>query len=266
MTYISRAATALASLLVGIFLLIDQASADSWAPPEREAYFSENEKFRLTVTPRDIMGPVEYFKDRISGVADPGQDPGSDQTSAHGHLERVDRHGQWTTVWQRDLPNIVAPVSAIISNSGRYVATFDDWHAVGTGEHVVVIYGPDGSLIRSFQLSDLISEDYIFALPSSVSSIDWGGKHQFSSNERFLELQIGVPSEDWDMSSDQRDFVTIRFASATGKFLSRMDWAWAMANARAQITAETIRATLAAERAAFIAPLLAPPTLPPSSR
>jgi hypothetical protein len=43
----------------------------------------------------------------------------------------------------------VAPVSALVSEDGAYLITFDNWHSMGYGDDVVVLYRTDGTLIHS---------------------------------------------------------------------------------------------------------------------
>jgi hypothetical protein len=169
------------------------AFADEWLPPTTETYYSSDRRVRLTVTPRDIANPLAYFEGKVRDEKQAGQRPGSAQTFALGVLERLGDGGHWMVVWDRRLVNDVAPAKALVSNSGRYVVTFDDWYSVGLGENVVVIYGHDGSLIRHLLLSDLLPDYYIKALPRSVSSLWWGGEHRIAESSDTLILKIAIP-------------------------------------------------------------------------
>lgn len=83
-----------------------------------------------------------------------------------------------------NLVNDAAPVSALVANSGGYIVTFDNWHGVGLGENVVVIYRLDGHVIRSFRLDELMTAGDIEVLPRSVSSVNWGGDRFRLQNAR----------------------------------------------------------------------------------
>jgi hypothetical protein len=75
---------------------------------------------------------------------------------------------------------------------GSHVVTFDNWHEMGYGADVVVIYGQDGRLIASFGLDHFLSMKENAALRRSVSSIDWGGDHHFDETEKYLVLEIAA--------------------------------------------------------------------------
>ncbi len=84
-------------------------------------------------------------------IVEPNLMPGADGVVPKGRL--VTASG--ALVWERTLPNEVAPASALVSSDARFVVTFDNWGALGHGPHVVVIYDADGQLIRSLSLSDI---------------------------------------------------------------------------------------------------------------
>jgi hypothetical protein len=230
------------------------ALADSWMPPRQEAYYSRDFRLRFTVTPRDLENQLAYFEDKVAGKEPAGQRRGSSQTTARGVLERLGENGQWVVVWDRPLVNDVAPVSALVADAGAYVVTFDNWHAVGRGDHVAVIYGSDGTLIRSLSLADIVPEFYIEALPRSVSSVHWSGEHRISGGR--LVLKIVVPSEDSD--TQNLSYVDRVLDLANGSILTSDDALWRKALNQAQRVAEARQAEEAAARARFIAPLLGP--------
>ncbi len=113
-----------------------------------------------------------------------------------GMLERKTGAGVWEPVWAGPLENHVAPVSALVADNGRYVVTFDNWHSVGRGENVIVIYGPDGSLVRSMALTELLPETYVSALSHSVSSTKWMQDAEIAAEAPKLKLDIYVPGSD----------------------------------------------------------------------
>ena len=61
---------------------------------------------------------------------------------------------------------------------------------VGYGSDVVVIYGPEGTLIASLGLTDVLSKKQIANRPRSVSSSLWGGEHHFDETEQHVVLQV----------------------------------------------------------------------------
>jgi TonB family protein len=61
---------------------------------------------------------------------------------------------------------------------------------MGWGDDVVVIYRPDGTLVRKLGLSDLMDKEDVGELHRSVSSIWWSGTHRIEEERRQLVLQI----------------------------------------------------------------------------
>ncbi|MBI5745619.1 MAG: DUF4919 domain-containing protein [Nitrospirae bacterium] len=76
--------------------------------------------------------------------------------------------------WKVRLVNNVSPVSAMVSDMGRYVVTFDNWYSVGYGNDVVVVYGEKGKFLYKYRLEDMLSySDIRNFVESSVSSRWW---------------------------------------------------------------------------------------------
>ncbi|MBI2088738.1 MAG: hypothetical protein HYT78_08325 [Deltaproteobacteria bacterium] len=204
-------------LVVALLLPPAPAYADSWALPVTRDYFSENRDFRFTVIPRELRSQLGYFSDKVTGRDPAGQLPGG-ALAATGILSRRRADGSYNPVWQKTLSNDVAPVSAIVSPSGEYVVTFDNWHSMGYGRNVVVIYGPDGMVIREFGLNDLLSTDETERLPRTVSSIWWGRGHHFDESGKFLVLRIAANRK---MPSDRdAQFRLLHIELATGRVLT----------------------------------------------
>jgi hypothetical protein len=246
---------ALWSLVAAALLAAAPAVADSWAPAERKVYRSADRRLRLTVTPRDLSGPLDYFEDRVEDRARPGQRAGG-ATSARGLLERRQGKRRWTRLWDRQLVNDVAPMSALVAGDGRFVVTFDNWASLGTGGDVVVIYGAQGELVRSLGLTDILPETYVEALPRTVSSIWWSGDHALSMDGRRLVLRVVVPSE--RRTLNEPPFVEAEVDLASGRPIAPAGAAWKQALAAASRVAAARRAAEEARIAAFVAPLLAP--------
>jgi hypothetical protein len=155
--------------------------------PEVTSYVSANGKYRLTVVPRKLESQLAYFQTKSRGETLP---------RSKGPLGRVEelRDGKWLPLWSRPLVNEVAPVTAVVADDGRHVVTFDNWHMTGFGEHVVVIYGAGGALIRSLRLDEIVPAYFVDALPRSVSSIHWrSGEPRFIGE--ILEVRVSEPRD-----------------------------------------------------------------------
>ena len=134
---------------------------------------------------------LAYFTDRSKGIEAAGQDPARPAFSA-GILMRRGEDGADRPLWQRRLENNVAPVRALVAASGRYVVTFDNWHRMGYGDTVVVIYGAGGRLVRKLALAETLPPDEVARLPRTASSIWWGGRHRISADGQTLMLQVNA--------------------------------------------------------------------------
>lgn len=145
--------------LIFAFLLslgTTELRADSWELPKQIEYESPSRKHVLRVT------PDEKWPDRIGWCL--------------AELFRIDGNKR-TLVWKRYLVNNEAPVHALVTDSGRYVVTFDEWHHVGTLP--VVIYGWRGELVKVHSLDSLgielcrVVDGKAVFIPISVSSVWW---------------------------------------------------------------------------------------------
>ncbi len=225
------------------------ACADSWALPTTTSYVSPGGCARITIVPRALEDQLSYFEDKVEKVEPAGQKAGGADT-AQARLER--RAGErWETVWEGRIVNEVAPVSAIVRDDGAYAVTFDNWHGVGYGPNVVAIYGEKGRLVRALSLTDLVPEDYVAALPRSVSSMRWRGEPRFSRDSTQVVIPVVIPGEE----DGTVDFA-ISLADGRAAPTHAAAWQRALSKGRA-VRAERLAAEAAA-KAAFIAPLRGP--------
>lgn len=227
--------------------------ADSWMLPEQATLLSADGQARAVITPRDLESQLDYFEDKVDGTEAAGQRQGG-PSAAHARLEVRSDKG-WQLVWQGSIANDVAPVEALVAKAARYLVTFDDWHGTGYGPHVVVIYGPKGERVRALSLSDIVPDDYIEALPHSVSSIRWRGEPRFSADGAHVLIPVIVPSkQDW---SDPAK-VEFQINLGTGAASPVDPVVWAAARHQGCRVLVSQRAAEAAQKAAFLAPLLGP--------
>ena len=242
---------ALATVLVSVTPA--PSCADSWMLPTTTTYTSCAGNTRVTVTPRDLDSQLSYFRDKVEHREPAGQKRGKARF-ASARLERlVDK--RWEAVWNHQIANDVAPVSAIVRDDGEYAVTFDDWSHTGYGPNVLVIYGPDGKLVRALALSDLVPADYIKALPHSVSSIQWRGDPRFSADGHKVVVPIAIPSE--GLVSDPATVdIAIDLASGIASPSNPTAWEAALETGRKVLAGQI--AYEAAAKSAFIAPLLRP--------
>ncbi len=108
------------------------------------------------------------------------------------------------TAWRRTarwrLINQYGPMSAVVAGDGTSV-TFDNRCSHGVGSNIVVIYRPDGTVVRTFALTDLLLERDIAALPRTVSSVHWSGTTRLDEEKRQLILEVkGPPARTAELS------------------------------------------------------------------
>jgi hypothetical protein len=177
--------------VAGAAALAGWAAADSWLAPYEQDYYSANKAYYLHVV------------------------PGDGATPARGTLfEAASREGDDRRVWSRELLNPSAPHQVLVADSGEYVVTFDEWGRVGYGPNVVVIYGPEGDVVKNFALEDLLTEEEITRVPHTVSSRWWGGDHYLDEEAGKVVLVVGREAEPTAVTAPERE---IRITLATGE-------------------------------------------------
>ena len=174
-------------LIIGAFASVH---ADSWELPKKQKYFAPNKKYYLEVTPKKLESQLKYFEDKVEGRNNAGALKRATENLAKGAFYARRAEGGYSKKWEFPLLNEVSPVSVRVSNNGDYVVTFDNWHGVGYGDDVVVIYRSNGALVKKFGLADLLTEGDIETLPRSVNSIHWGGEHYIDDANGILILKI----------------------------------------------------------------------------
>lgn len=160
------------------------AFADSWGMPKKWTTTSADGRWALTVIPKSLSSQLDYFRDKVDEKDDAGAAPGVAENHARARLQK---DGVEIADWR--LVNEVSPVSALVANDGT-VVTFDNWHSMGYGEDVVVLYRSDGTLIAKHGLESFLRKEDIERLSHSVSSIWWSGTHRIDEEKRQLILEI----------------------------------------------------------------------------
>lgn len=252
-------ATILRLLLAGTVGLamapIAPLHADSWVMPEQTVYHAADKSCRVTVTPRPIGSQLRYFERKVAeseGKAQP--QPGFAQAKA----ECKDQKGRWQQVWSNPISNEVAPVEVLVSNGAKRVVTFDNWHQVGYGDNVVVIYDETGQVLGRYALDQLVTAEYIAAMPHSVSSIRWRGAPRIDEQANRLIVPLMVPGI--DPSDEKTDYIELTFSLDTGRFNPPAGTRWDKAQADAKAANTAMARAEEANRLYLINPLFGPAT------
>jgi len=133
--------------------------ADDWPGPIQTQVFSQDGGRFVRILPGDSISDTVGFAGAAKG------------SYARAELYRRQPDRSYTLVADIELVNPVAPVEALLSNTGVLI-TFDNWHNAGYGK-VVAIYSAQGKRLAAKELKDLYSAESIEAVPSSVSSRWW---------------------------------------------------------------------------------------------
>lgn len=210
-------------IVTSVILIVTQACvllafADSWSLPEPVKYLSSNKQYQLEVIPRKLESQLAFFNDKTKGVEPAGAAKGVQDNVCRGIFSRRKADGGYEMVWEVRLANDVSPVDALVSDKGEYVVTFDNWHSIGYGDDVVVIYGPGGKLIRKMSLADIFPKDSLVRLPRSVSSIYWGKNHYIDEEHQLLVLRV---VSKWSGSSrDEAEYKDVKVDLKTGALVA----------------------------------------------
>ena len=148
------------ALALVLCLMAGAVGADSWLPQETTAYASPT---GLRVV-RVILGTDEGAVFGFAGA--PRGQP------AKAIVYRLASSGDYAKHKEFTLLNPIAPVFAAITDSGELI-TLDNWHNMGIGKSVVVVYSPSGSVVRSLGLPDIYSPTELKKFSLSSSSIWW---------------------------------------------------------------------------------------------
>jgi len=175
--------------MIGVLFLSVCATllADEWPGPQTREVFSKGRDHFVRVIPGESWGDTNGFAGANKGP----------YAKAMFYQRRGDgSYGLGATV---TLLNPVAPVEFFVSDQG-YLMTLDNWHNMGYGK-VLVLYGPDGAPIKSYELKDLFSEEEIDHFDHSVSSIWWHkGPAYLDADQK--TLYIGLDDKGTDLVLD----------------------------------------------------------------
>ncbi|GEM_PF-4546144 len=98
-----------------------------------------------------------------------------------GELYKIDG-SDTILVWRKKLLNTVAPAKCIVSDDGKYVATFDSWYpTLNDGKNVMVVYDSSGMAIANYSLNQ-ISPHLVDASGSCFPGNHWRKETSFSND------------------------------------------------------------------------------------
>jgi hypothetical protein len=157
-----------------LFICFFETKADEWpAPGVREYYNSDSSYFVRVIPATPLNSSSKYYNWVRSSANKKKQFSPEDTLAAPCRALMYKKTSEGTRlVWERNLINKIAPVSALISEKGDYLVTFDNWFSMGFGANVVVFYNRNGKLVQSYKLED-ISPISLESYQRSMLSLQW---------------------------------------------------------------------------------------------
>lgn len=169
------------SIILFLFVTVIHVKADTWEPEKTMYYYSENKTYMLKVVP--LTYPAKFWNANYNRLKRKNKLSGKDTTifPCTGTLYKIIA-SDTSIVWEKKLINRICPVSAIVSNDGSSVITFDNWLMIGYGSDIMVAYNELGELKKRYKLED-ISPFPINDYPSSISSLFWCCGKKYTNND-----------------------------------------------------------------------------------
>jgi hypothetical protein len=175
---------AIPTLLAGVAVIASAAYADTWAAPSEKDVFSPSGQFRVHMTPG---------KGKVGST---GSEPAPKPEWATATLYSERGAGNSKKLSAFSLMNPVAPLSMLLTNEGRLL-TVDNHAEVGYGK-VVVLYDPNGSILKAYSLDDLFTVRERQRFVHSVSSIWW--HHALPSLDKAAQRSLLVATAIQDVT------------------------------------------------------------------
>ena len=164
-----------AALFTVLTCLTPAAHADSWMTPKPSVtYESTTQDARFIVT--SSARPDTLFA--CSGAL-------YVKSTSSGAL-------RWIKLWDKPLQNQLSPVTALVSDGGWRVVTFDNYYSVGFGDEVIVFYDERGDLLKKYSLESLLSESELNQVTRSVSSRWWRSRVAIDETLGLLKVEVGL--------------------------------------------------------------------------
>lgn len=192
--------------------------ADSWMSVEIQTFSSKNRDFIFVVVPASYPDP-KY----PSSITDPEIQRllSKNKTCVGSLMKYFEQSKSYLPIWTRPLANIVSPVSAMISDDGKYVVTTGEWYGGGHEAIAICIYNSTGKLIRSLTATDILGEDRVNEVPASSTMTFWGRVKEIDTKREELVI------EEWKsgngLPDDPNIFQERRIKLVDGGFVDESD-------------------------------------------
>lgn len=169
-------------LAIAALLTFNYAGADSWESPKVKVYYSADSSYFVRIVPKIV--PERYWKWMNASTKRKERFSPQDTTIIYCHAMMFKRTKVGDTlIWKENLINQISPVSAMVSNDGKYLVTFDNWYSAGYGVDVLVVYDKDGMMLKRHMLED-ISPFPVNTYPLTISSLWWRCGQDFTDGDK----------------------------------------------------------------------------------
>lgn len=172
--YVNKLRSMKYALTLALIFVGTQAAADSWPLAKVVGLASPTGQIVVRVAPGSNVNAVD------------GPTAVQNGKSATATFYRLNATANYERVKDLSLLNPIAPAYAAVADSGELI-TLDNWHQVGIGNAVAVVYSPAGQVLRSYSLADIYTEAEVKKFDRSASSIWWR-----CSSQPMLEPRTGV--------------------------------------------------------------------------
>ena len=141
-------------LTIIIILIVSRYSlkADTCSNPETKFYFSEDSTHILKIIPRHT--PINFYKWLTAKSNKKKRFNAQDTiiTTCYAILYRINKDKDTVEIWKKKLINYISRVEALVSNNGTRIVAIDNWHSLGYGIDVFVVYNEKENWLNAINL------------------------------------------------------------------------------------------------------------------
>ena len=122
--------------------------ADSWEEPKTKVYYSSDSSYYVCIIPgKLIKESLENYRDSMD----------LDILEFEPCIAKMYKRSLIgdSLVWEKQLLNKISPISAHVSNNGKYLVTIDNWYYSGFGDEIIVIYDSFGTQLLNLSLENI---------------------------------------------------------------------------------------------------------------
>jgi len=193
--------------IIFLFLICKPSYSDEYVSPRIQRIYSQNGLYCLVIAPTNT--PKGYEKEVEKRKVNPEKyknKPLKDSiTPCKATLYKVSLREDGLNdevIWTTNLVNKISPNTAMVTNDGEFVITFDEWWHTGYGDNVMVVYGKNGKLLKKYKLGEIAPPKTIEFLKTESSTIWYQGVETYSENP----ARICILMKDINLKIERRKY------------------------------------------------------------